>query len=77
MKFKSHICKSECNCEVCREYVNKFDEKRNHSNGGEQKSKKLLALSRTSGSKVVRRGKRKFDLPKPVLTRPFSKENKK
>ena len=71
-KFIPHECESECNCKVCKDYVNKLDEHRQSISRGELKSKKLLTLSRTSSSKITRQGKRSFELPKPRLVRPLN-----
>ena len=60
----------ESNCKICRDYINKLDEYRQSIIGGDVISKKLLSLSQTSDSKVAKSGKRKFDLPKPILAGP-------
>lgn len=70
-RLKQHECISECNCEVCKDYVNKLDDHRQSISRGELKSKKLLRLSQSSDSNNTRQGKRKFDIPKPRLARPF------
>ena len=71
-RLNPHKHNPESNCKVCRNYINKLDDHRQSIIGGDVISKKLLSLSRTSDSKVARRGKRKFDLPKPVLARPLT-----
>lgn len=63
-----HECESECNCQIDKRYLNELDDYRQA--GVKAKSKNLVQLGQTSSSKIVRVGKRKFDLPKPRLTRP-------
>lgn len=70
-RFPLHECKSECNCQICKDYINKLDDHRQSISRGEYKSKNPSALGQTSSSKIVGVGKRKFELPKPYLTRPF------
>lgn len=62
----------ESNCKVCINYINKLDDHRQSIIGGGVISKELLRLSGTSSSNNTKRGKRKFDLPKPVLVRPLT-----
>ena len=69
-KFKEHD-HTESNCKVCRDYVNKLDDHRQSIPRGESKSKVVIRLDRTSDLNKSKTGKRKFDTPKPVLSRPF------
>ena len=68
-RFKKHICESECNCQVCKDYINKLDKHRQSISRGESKRKIVFRLARTSklnkDSEVIR----KFDLPNPRLSR--------
>lgn len=63
-RFKKHICKSEPNCEICRDYINKLEEHRQSIIGGAKK-KIIFRLVGTSKLDKDSEGKRKFDTPKP------------
>ena len=72
-RFIPHECKSEPNCEICRDYVNKLDNHRqSKSNGGDTKREIIFRLAGTSKLNKIDENKRKFDLPTPRLSRPFS-----
>jgi hypothetical protein len=69
-RYKPHECKSEPNCEICRDYVNKLDEYRQSISRGEPKRNIVFRVDRTSNLHKVDENKRKFDLPTPRLSRP-------
>lgn len=71
-KFPEHICNSECSCMTCKEYINKLE----YSRTNEVKSEKkvIFHLDQTSDLNKVGGGERKFDLPKPRLSRPNNEE---
>ena len=69
-RFKKHVCESEPNCKVCRDYVNKLDEHRQSISRGESKRKIVFRLARTSKLNQDSEGKG-FDKPKPRLVRPI------
>lgn len=67
-RFIPHECKSEPNCEVCRDYVNKLEDHRQSISRGESKRKIIFRLARTSKLDKDSEGKGQvFDLPKPRL----------
>ena len=68
-RFISHICKSEPNCEVCRDYINKLDKHRQSISRGESKREIIFRLVGTSKLNKISEGKG-FDKPKPRLVRP-------
>jgi len=65
-KFIPHECKSESNCEICKDYVNKLDDHRQSISRGESKRKIVFRLARTSKLNQDSEGKG-FDKPKPRL----------
>ena len=69
-KFKEHE-HTESNCKVCIDYINNLDDYRQSIPRGESKSKIVIRLDQTSDLNKSKTGKRKFDIPKPVLSRPF------
>lgn len=70
-RFKPHECKSEPNCDICRDYINKLDDHRQSISGGESNKKTIFRLARTSKLNKDSEDKRKFDLPTPRLSRPL------
>ena len=68
-RFKKHVCESECNCQVCRDYINKLDDHRQSISRGESKRKIIFRLIQTSELNTTSEGKG-FDKPKPRLVRP-------
>lgn len=72
-----HQCESEPGCIICKNYINKLDEYR-QSISSEVGSKRgiIFRLAQTSGLDKIDENKRKFDLPTPRLSRPFSLKTK-
>ena len=72
-RFIPHECESEPGCKICRDYVNKLDNHR-QSIFSEVGSKRgiIFRLAQTSELDKIDENKRKFDLPTPRLSRPFS-----
>lgn len=62
-----HICKSESNCEICRDYVNKLDDYRQSISRGEIKNHNLILCTSMGKRHFKSKG---FELPKPSLVRP-------
>jgi len=71
-RFIPHVCKSEPNCEKCRDYVNKLEKYRQSISGVKSKKKSIFRLVQTSELSKDSEGKRKFELPKPRLARPLN-----
>lgn len=65
-RFITHICESEPNCQVCRDYINKLDNHRQSISRGEHKREIIFPLVRTSKLKKDSEGKG-FDKPRPRL----------
>lgn len=70
-KFIPHECKSESNCEICKDYVNKLDDHRQSISRGESKREIIFRLAGTSKLDKISEGKG-FDKPKPRLVRPLN-----
>lgn len=72
-----HVCKSEPGCITCKDYINKLDKYR-QSILSEVGSKReiIFRLAQTSELDKIDENKRKFDLPTPRLSRPFSLKTK-
>ena len=64
-RFSKHVCKSESNCQICRDYINKLDKYRQSISGGESNRKIIFRLARTSKLNKDNEVIRKFDLPNP------------
>ena len=73
-RFPKHDHK-ESNCQICKDYINKLDDHRQSIIGGAVKNYESLSRASVNNSSrqmiKTRQGKRKFDLPKPRLVRPF------
>lgn len=77
MRFKKHVCSSESNCILCKEYVNSLDKERRNNKGGRFRNsiESTVVRSKIKSNPQASMGKRKhqftFELPKPSLVRPL------